>query len=128
MLTWNVTYHCKSGQREAFYQALCDLGIRANSLKEEGNLKYDYFLAAEAPEDLLLVESWTTPELQQAHGDIRPSSGAESPVLRQRPNRQVRSLSEEKREAGCLPLLFIIYECSAGASSSSCSSRKNRDR
>ena len=62
MLTWNVTYHCKSGQREAFYQALCDLGIRANSLKEEGNLKYDYFLAAEAPEDLLLVESWTTPE------------------------------------------------------------------
>ena len=33
MLTWNVTYHCKSGQREAFYQALCDLGIRANSLK-----------------------------------------------------------------------------------------------
>ena len=67
MLTWNVTYHCKSGQREAFYQALCDLGIRANSLKEEGNLKYDYFLAAEAPDDLLLVESWTTPELQQAH-------------------------------------------------------------
>ena len=59
MLTWNVTYHCKSGQREAFYQALCDLGIRANSLKEEGNLKYDYFLAAEAPDDLLLVESWT---------------------------------------------------------------------
>ena len=57
------------------------MGIRANSLKEEGNLKYDYFLAAEAPDDLLLVESWTTPELQQAHcpdGDLRPSSGAES--------------------------------------------------
>ena len=67
MLTWNVTYHCKPGQREAFYQALCDLGIRSNSLREEGNLKYDYFFAAEAPDDLLLVESWTTPELQQAH-------------------------------------------------------------
>ena len=59
MLTWNVTYHCKSGQREAFYQALCDLGIRANSLKEEGNLKYDYFLAAEAP-DVLIVDSIQT--------------------------------------------------------------------
>ncbi len=57
MLTWNVTYHCRPGQREAFYQALCDLGVRANSLKEEGNLKYDYFFAAEAPDDLLLVES-----------------------------------------------------------------------
>ena len=50
MLTWNVTYHCRPGQREAFYQALCDLGVRANSLKEEGNLKYDYFFAAEAPD------------------------------------------------------------------------------
>ena len=67
MLTWNVTYQCKPGQREAFYQALCDLGVRANSLQEEGNLKYDYFFAAEAPDDLLLVESWTTPALQQAH-------------------------------------------------------------
>ena len=67
MLTWNVTYHCRPGQREAFYQALCDLGVRANSLQEEGNLKYDYFFAAEAPDDLLLVESWTTPALQQAH-------------------------------------------------------------
>ena len=53
MLTWNVTYHCKSGQRSAFYQALCDLGIRANSLTEEGNCRYDYYFAAEAPDDLL---------------------------------------------------------------------------
>lgn len=67
MLTWNVTYHCNPGQREAFYQALCGLGIRANSLQEEGNVKYDYFFAAEAPDDLLLVETWTTPELQTAH-------------------------------------------------------------
>ena len=67
MLTWNVTYHCKPGQREAFYRALCELGVRDNSVKEEGNRKYDYFFAAEAADDLLLVESWTTPELQQAH-------------------------------------------------------------
>ena len=67
MLTWNVTYHCKSGQREAFYQALCDLGVRDNSLGEEGNRKYDYFFAAEAPDDLLLVETWTEPSLQSAH-------------------------------------------------------------
>ena len=46
MLTWNVTYHCKPGQREAFYQALCDLGVRSNSNQEEGNVKYDYFFAA----------------------------------------------------------------------------------
>ena len=67
MLTWNVTYHCKSGQREAFYQALCQLGIRDNSMSEEGNLGYNYYFAAESLDDLLLVESWTKPELQQAH-------------------------------------------------------------
>ena len=67
MLTWNVTYHCKPGQRESFYQALCDLGVRENSIHEDGNLKYDYFFAAENPDDLLLVESWTEPALQEAH-------------------------------------------------------------
>lgn len=130
MLTWNVTYHCKSGQREAFYQALCDLGIRANSLKEEGNLKYDYFLAAEAPEDLLLVESWTTPELQQAHCQTEIFGRLQELKAQYCDSVQIDKSIIERREAGgwMPPLLFIIYECSAGASSSSCSSRKNRDR
>lgn len=67
MLTWNVTYHCKSGQREAFYQALCALEVRANSLGEAGNVKYDYFFDAQDPDALLLVETWTEPALQDAH-------------------------------------------------------------
>ena len=67
MLTWNVTYHCKPGQREAFYRALCELGVRDHSRAEEGNGRYDYYFAAEAPDDLLLVETWTSPALQQAH-------------------------------------------------------------
>ena len=54
MLTWNVTYHCKKGRRAAFYQALCTLGTRANSRSEAGNRRYD-------------VESWESPENQQAH-------------------------------------------------------------
>lgn len=67
MLTWNVTYHCKLGKREDFYQAICDLGVRENSKAEEGNCRYDYYFAAEAADDLLLVETWTSPDLQQAH-------------------------------------------------------------
>ena len=35
MLTWNVTYHCKPGKRDAFYKALCDLGTRAVSNSED---------------------------------------------------------------------------------------------
>lgn len=67
MLTWNVIYHCKPGQREAFYQALCDLGIRDNSMQEAGNLGYDYFFDAQDPDALLLVERWTELEMQQLH-------------------------------------------------------------
>ena len=67
MLTWNVTYHCNKGQRETFYKAIAELGVRENSIKEGGNRRYDYFFAAEAPDDLLLVESWESPESQQAH-------------------------------------------------------------
>lgn len=67
MLTWNVTYTCKPGQREAFYKALCELGTREISTHEEGNVKYDYYFSAENPDDLLLVETWETPATQQAH-------------------------------------------------------------
>lgn len=67
MLTWNVTYHCKSGKRDAFYQAITELGVRANSRSEDGNVKYDYFFYAQDPDVLLLVETWTEPALQEAH-------------------------------------------------------------
>ena len=67
MLTWNVTYHCKPGQRDAFFQALCQLFVLIYSIHEEGNLKYDYFFDAQNTDALLLVESWTSPELQQVH-------------------------------------------------------------
>lgn len=67
MLTWLVTYHCSSGQRENFYRAVTDLGVRESSVRERGNLKYDYFFSAQNPNDLLLVESWTDPAAQEAH-------------------------------------------------------------
>ena len=57
MLTWNVTYHVKPGQREAFYQAVTALGVRETSVHEEGNVKYDYFFDAQDPDTLLLVET-----------------------------------------------------------------------
>ena len=75
MLTWNVTYHCRSGKRTAFYQALCELGVRANSLTEDGNRRYDYYFAAEDPDALLLVESCTDPAHQKAHCETEIFAG-----------------------------------------------------
>ena len=67
MYTWNVTYHCKPGHRETLYQAICDLGFREHTLKEDGNLKYDYYFSAANPDDLLLIETWRDAASQDAH-------------------------------------------------------------
>ena len=70
MLLLNVYYRCKSGQREAFHQALSALGARAVSIQEAGNGKYDYFFDAQDPDVLLLVEHWES----QAHLDAHCST------------------------------------------------------
>ena len=92
MLTWNVTYHCKPGKREEFFKAISDLGVRACSIHETGNLKYDYFLDAQDPDALLLVETWQTPDGPAAplrDGDLRQAASLENRVLRYRYHRQV---------------------------------------
>ena len=110
MLTWNVTYHCKPGKREAFFKAISELGVRGNSNREEGNLKYDYFFDAQDPDALLLVESWTEPALQQAHCQ---TSGAEGGVLRKCNHRQIRGLKVYRfcsSPAISLPLMSVSGE------------------
>lgn len=67
MLTCVVYYHCKPGQREAFHQALTDLGVRAFALSEPGNHGYDYYFAAHDPDLMLLMEYWDSKNLQQQH-------------------------------------------------------------
>ena len=54
-------------ERHLSLQARPAGGLLSGSIHEEGNLKYDYFFAAEAPDDLLLVETWTEQALQNAH-------------------------------------------------------------
>ena len=67
MLTLNVYYRCKSGQREAFHKELSELGTRAVSMTEAGFVKYDYYFDAQDPDVLLLVESWESQEALTAH-------------------------------------------------------------
>ena len=67
MLTWNVTYHCKPGKREEFFKAISDLGVRACSIPETGNLKYDYFTPFDDPETVLLIDSWADQSAIDVH-------------------------------------------------------------
>ena len=59
-LTLYVRYLAKPGCRETF---LRQLTIR----REDGCLRYDYFLSVQNADEILLVEQWQTEEKQQAH-------------------------------------------------------------
>lgn len=67
MVVLNVTYKCKPGMREAFLEAIKAEGLDAASRAEAGNSKYDYYFAAEALDELLLVEHWRDEEAVKLH-------------------------------------------------------------
>ena len=62
-----VTYTAKPGMRESFLREVGENKILEAIRGEDGCLGYDYFLAAEDKDRLLLVEKWETGEKQQAH-------------------------------------------------------------
>lgn len=67
MLTLLVTYTAKAGQRDAFLQAVLQSGLPERIRQEAGCLRYDYFLSAERPDEILLAEQWASPEQQEIH-------------------------------------------------------------
>ena len=67
MYTIYVKFDCLPQKREAFIQKVKDTGILDAIRKEEGCLKYEYYLSEKDPNELLLIEQWETKEHQQVH-------------------------------------------------------------
>lgn len=68
MIVLNVTYKCKPGMRGEFLQKISVEGIDFASRQEEGNIKYDYYLAAADEDELVLIEKWKDAEAIAVHG------------------------------------------------------------
>ena len=62
-----VTYHAKPSRGREFLREIEKHGLRETILKEDGCLRYDYFLSADDPEAILLVEKWESEEKQLLH-------------------------------------------------------------
>ena len=62
-----VTYHAKPGRGREFLREIEKHGLRETILKEDGCLRYDYYLASDTDDTVLLVEQWQTPAHQSAH-------------------------------------------------------------
>ena len=63
----NVTYKCKEGMREKFLEAIKAEGLDAACRAESGNIKYDYYFAADSPDELFLLEKWADDEAIKSH-------------------------------------------------------------
>ena len=60
-----VTYKVKSGMRDAFLKTMSESGILEEVLKEDGIVRYHYYLDESNPDIILLVEEWLTAEHQK---------------------------------------------------------------
>ena len=67
MIVMNVTYTCKDGKRESFLEKIKEAGIDVACRKEAGNIKYDYYYAAEGKDELFLLEKWADAEALEEH-------------------------------------------------------------
>ena len=67
MLVFNVTFRCRPGMRDAFWNAIRAEGIDAAARAEAGNLQYDWFIAADSDSDLLLIEKYRDADAVAEH-------------------------------------------------------------
>ena len=58
MITVNLYYKGQNGSARAFALEMESTGIADAIRKEEGNLRYQYFVPLDDPETILLIDSW----------------------------------------------------------------------
>lgn len=62
-----VTYKLKPQAREYFLGEVAAVEILQKTRREDGALRYDYYLSAADADAVLLVERWRSAEAQAAH-------------------------------------------------------------
>ena len=68
-LTVNLYYTGTNGDAQKFAQDMIKEGIVDQIRAEKGNLKYNYFVALDDPETVLLIDSWENQEALDQHHD-----------------------------------------------------------
>ncbi|SEK63697.1 Quinol monooxygenase YgiN [Ruminococcus sp. YRD2003] len=58
-ITVNLRYKGKNGSARAFAEEMTTSGTVEAIRKEEGNLRYEYYLSLDDPETVLLIDEWT---------------------------------------------------------------------
>lgn len=69
MIVINCSFTSESTDMKEFFKVLCDEGLVAGSRADKGNIKYDFYINAEDPTKMVLVEHWESVEDLQAHSE-----------------------------------------------------------
>ena len=67
MITVNLYYTGANGSARAFADEMESTGTADRIRAEEGNLRYQYFQPLDAPETILLIDSWRDQAAIDAH-------------------------------------------------------------
>ena len=66
-ITINIYYKGENGNAKKFAEEMVSSGIVDRVRKEEGNLKYEYFLPFDDNETVLLIDRWKNEEALDIH-------------------------------------------------------------
>lgn len=66
-ITINIYYTGQNGAARCFAEEMVSSGTVALIKQEPGNLKYDYFFPMDAPETVLLIDTWENQAAIDAH-------------------------------------------------------------
>ena len=66
-ITINIYYKGENGNAKKFAEEMVSSGIVDRVRKEEGNLKYEYFLPFDDEETVLLIDRWKNEEALDIH-------------------------------------------------------------
>lgn len=58
-ITVNIRYQGQNGAARKFSEEMVSSGTVGAIRKEKGNLRYEYYVSADDPETVLLIDSWT---------------------------------------------------------------------
>lgn len=67
MYTIYVVFKCVEGKREEYIERLKSEGIVDEVRKEDGCIRYDYYLSEKDPDEILLIEAWESKKHQEIH-------------------------------------------------------------
>lgn len=69
MVICNCTFVSKVTDMKDFYKALQDAGIVEASRNDHGNVCYDFYISADDPKSMFLLEKWESMDDLSAHSE-----------------------------------------------------------